>query len=29
MQINMEHYENMTFEKVDEIIDSIRKKEGT
>lgn len=27
MQINLDHYENMTHEKVDEIIDSIRKGE--
>jgi NADH-quinone oxidoreductase E subunit len=28
IQINAERYENLTFEKVDEILDSIRKREG-
>ena len=28
MQVNAEHYENVTFEMVDKIIDSIRKSEG-
>ncbi len=28
IQINMEHYENLTTQKVDKLIDSIRKREG-